>query len=405
MPSFQYRALDKAGQVLSGEIDASTSDEVFSRLEYLGYLPIDAKEAGRSAPQVSSFLTLFSNKPTHEEITVLTQDLAMLVRGGVVLDEALTILAQMGTRPSVARLLRQLHAGIADGKSFAEVLGQHPDIFSQIYVKMIEVAEATGSMEQTLENIARDRSRTERLRNNIRSALRYPSFLIVAAIGVLIFVLFYVIPEFDKALMNFNTELESSTQFIFELSRFARANSDYLMVGGAVFLLLILVLARSRRALALLLRFLGVVPGTRRIISYERTVRFCGALGALLGNGVDITAALRLTRDLFAGEPAAAQIDTLVADIRQGRRLTDSLDRLNLVPGYVVHMLRVGEESGELAAMADRITRFYEAKLDTSLERLTTIFGSTMMILVSLMVAWLIVSVLTALISVNDMLL
>ncbi len=405
MPSFQYRALDKAGQVLSGEIDASTSDEVFSRLEYLGYLPIDAKEAGRSAPQVSSFLTLFSNKPTHEEITVLTQDLAMLVRGGVVLDEALTILAQMGTRPSVARLLRQLHAGIADGKSFAEVLAQHPDIFSQIYVKMIEVAEATGSMEQTLENIARDRSRNERLRNNIRSALRYPSFLIVAAIGVLVFVLFYVIPEFDKALMNFNTELQSSTQFIFELSRFARANSDYLMVGGAIFLLLILVLARSRRALALLLRFLGVVPGTRRIISYERTVRFCGALGALLGNGVDITAALRLTRDLFAGEPAAAQIDTLVADIRQGRRLTDSLDRLNLVPGYVVHMLRVGEESGELAAMADRITRFYEAKLDTALERLTTIFGSTMMILVSLMVAWLIISVLTALISVNDMLL
>jgi general secretion pathway protein F len=133
-------------------------------------------------------------------------------------------------------------------------------------------------------------------------------------------------------------------------------------------------------------------------------VFFCTTLGTLLGSGVDITSSLRLVRDLFRDPRAAEKVDRLIAEVRQGHRVSDSLASLNLLPPYVIPVLRVGEEAGELDTMAVRIGGFYEDRLDRALTRLTSILGPSILILVSLMIAWLIVTVITALISVNDLL-
>jgi general secretion pathway protein F len=153
------------------------------------------------------------------------------------------------------------------------------------------------------------------------------------------------------------------------------------------------------------MRLLTRLPGIRQVVRYEQTVAFCAALGTLTRSGVDISAALRLTRDVMRDQRSAETIDSVVSAVRQGQRLSDALGETNLLPLYAVHMLRVGEESGELGSAAVRIAGFYEIRLDRALARLTSILGPTIIVLVSSLIAWLIISVITALLSVNELLL
>jgi general secretion pathway protein F len=269
---------------------------------------------------------------------------------------------------------------------------------------MVEVAEVAGTLDETLRVIAHERRRGENLRRRITSALTYPAFLIVAATGVLVFVLLYVVPEFERAIAGFQPE-GFETPFVFTLSRGLRANSDLFAAAAIALLAALLLAARSRAAKGLLMRLLGQIPGTREVVRHEQAVAFCATLGTLTHSGVDISTSLRLIRDLMRDERSAAKIDGVVAAVRQGRRLSDSLLEMSLLPLYAVHMLRVGEESGELGPAALRIAGFYEARLDRALARLTSILGPAIIVLVSLLIAWLIVSVISALLSVNELLL
>lgn len=404
MPKFSYKALDSSGTLLSGELDAESRSDVFGRLETLGHMPIEAVELKGAAASGRSGFGLFSSRPGREEITEITRDLAMLLKGGVSLHEALNLLAKMGGKAPLRTLMASLQSEIAQGKSFAEALSPHGDIFPQTYVKMVEVAESSGTLETTLDTIAQERARSEVLRRKVTSSLTYPSFLVVGAIGVFFFVMMVVIPEFQRALSGFADKLDPSAKTIFAMSTFTRENFDFILIGLAILLGGGLLASRSRAFIGFLMRMLGRMPGTKLIIQYQQTVFFCSTLGILLGSGVDITSSLRLVRDMFRDPKTAGKVDKLIAEVRQGHRVSDSLSGLDLLPPYVIPILRVGEEAGELDTMATRIGGFYEDRLDRALTRLTSILGPTILLAVSLMIAWLIVTVITALISVNDLL-
>lgn len=402
MPNFRYRALDASGRMLVGTIEASSNEAVLPALEKIGVLPIEISDA--RAPR-RSFRDRLARGPTREEITGLTQDLATLLRGGLTLDRALVVLSETSARPPIARLMLDLHAAISRGSSLAEAIAPHTEVFPRTFVKMVEAAEVGGTLDETLNLIAHERTRGENLRRRIASALTYPAFLVFAATGVLIFVLMGIIPEFERALAGMQAQLEGSTEFVFTLSRTLRANAGTLGTTAVLLLLGALLAGRSRAFKAAAMRLLGRVPGVRQIMLYERAVSFCAALSTLTRSGVEISAALRLIRDLMRDRATVEKMDRLVARVRQGQRLSDALAEFDLLPVYAVHMLRVGEESGELPAAALRIAGFYEVKLDRALTRLTAIMGPAIMILVSLLIAWLIISVITALLSVNDLLL
>ena len=401
MPRFRYRALDASGQMVAGVIDAASDAAVVPELEKISVLPIEIQLEGEAGG--FSLRKLFTRGPTKEEVSGISEDLATLIKAGVTLDRALVILSETGVRPAVARLMLDLHREITAGHSLAEAVSTHPELFPRTFAKMVEVAEVAGTLDETLRVIAHERRRGEGLRRRITSALAYPSFLIVAAIGVLVFVLVAIIPEFERALAGFQEE--SAQPFIFKLSRAVRANSDLFAATGILALVGILLAARTRAVRGFLMRVIARIPGTREIVVYEQTVAFCATLGTLSHSGVDISTSLRLIRDVMRNVRSAEKIDRVVAGVRQGRRLSEALLDENILPPYAVHMLRVGEESGELDSAATRVAGFYEARLDRSLTRLTSILGPTIIIMVSGLIAWLIISVITALLSVNEILL
>lgn len=402
MPSFDYKAINAAGRMLTGSMEADDRREVVLHLERVGYTPVQVAET-RGAPR-RSWRDRLTPEPSPEHVTGFTLDLAMLLKGGVTLNEALLILSQMESRRWLARLIRTLHVELSGGKSFSQVLSMHPTLFPPIYVKMIEVAETAGRLEQALLGIAEERQREERLRRRFVSAMTYPTFLLVAALGVLSFVLLYVVPQFEQAISGFRDRIDPSSLRVFELSAFFRANIDLIGGGLAVALGAFVLAGRLGRGRSLGIRLAARIPGVKAVVRYDTTLTFCRTLAILVENGVDISTALRLIRGVLRLPSAAAEIDQVIADVRQGRRLSESLGRHAFLPGHVVQMLRVGEESGRLADSAARIGGFYEAKLETALGRVTAIIGPAMMIGVSLLVAWLIISVMSALISINDLL-
>ncbi|WP_271199923.1 type II secretion system F family protein [Methylopila turkensis] len=402
MATFEYRAVHPSGKMLAGAMEAASPAEVLDRLDRAGCTPIFAREAKAGARR--SWRELLTPEPPREHVTGFTLDLAMMLKGGVALDEALGILAEMESRRWLAALIRALRDELAAGKSLSAALALHPKAFPPVYVQTVAVAESAGRLEAALADLAAERQRGEKLRKKAASAVTYPAFLLVAALAVLCFVMLYVVPQFEGALMGFRSRLEPSTLFVFDLSRAFRTNLDLIGAGAAALLALGLVASRLSRQGSWLVRLLARLPLTRTILGYELAVAFCRTLSILLANGVPITTALKLVRDVVRPPQARAAIDLVIADVRQGDRVAASLARRAFLPAHVVQMLRVGEEAGQLADSAGRVATFYEVKLDAALGRLTAIVGPATMVVVACLVAWLIISVMSALVSINDLL-
>ncbi len=402
MPSFRYEALDASGRRLTGSMDGGSPGDIITELNRAGFLPIKAWEA-RSAPG-RTLRDILTPEPKSEDVTSLTLDIVMLLQGGVTLSESLVLLGQMDTRRWRIRVLRELHRAIATGKTFSSALAEHPRLFSPIYVKMVEVAEATGRLDQALASLAEERQRVERMKKKLVGAVAYPAFLIVAALSAMVFIFTYVIPQFETALEGFRDKIDPTALMVFDASLFLRTHGQGIVmaIGGGAFALI--VLGKLGASRGIWLQLVAKLPVARTVFRHEVTVKFCRTLAVLIGNGVDISTALRLLRDVVLLPAYAIELDGVVADVRKGRRLSEALERRSFLPRHVVQMLRVGEDSGRLPDSASRVAVFYEARLDTTLTRAIAIIGPATMMLVSVLIAWLIISVMTALMSVNDLL-
>ena len=404
MERYLYRVLDEAGNLKKGALEAQSAEEVLEQLERSGLIPISVQPAGRSSA-ANGWQAWLRPEPSPEPVTDFTTDLAMLLKGGIFLGEALAISAQLERRRWLRELIRTIRGDIASGSSFSEALVKHPQYFSPIYVETVTVAEASGQLADALAGIAAERQRIAAMRKRFISAISYPLFLFCAALTVLCFVLLYIIPQFEVAIASFRDRMDASTVFVFDLSAALRENVRIILAVLAGLLGIAVVVNKVADERGLWIALLSRLPLTGQLLEYELTVKFCRTLAVLTRYDVDISTALRLVRGIVRTRASANKIDTVLADVRQGRRLTDALETAKLMPPHVAQLIRVGEETGDIAGAATRVAEFYESKLEATLKRLTAIIGPVLMITVSLLIAWVIISVMSALISINDLLL
>ena len=399
MPTFTYRAMDAHSRFITGEIEAADLREVARELDKLGYVALDTV-AGTSRSEAPSRFFTFRRPVGRREITVFLRELALVLRAGLTLDEALLLLAGEES-VGLASIMRDLRVAITAGASFAEALERHPRLFGADLAAMVRVAEATGNLASVLESVGEERTKTERMLDKISSALRYPAVLLVVALSVLVFFLVAVVPQFASVLRDFGKPPEGFVGGVLATSDFLVEKGAWLAVFLAAALLAILVAWRWPRFRVWALRRVSRMPGLRGILELRRTVLFCSSLGTLLTNGVTLTSALRV----MVGMPgaAAAGLDAVVENVRRGGRLVDALGRAEYIPPLALKMLRVGEESGELATVARRTAEFYETKLSDRLDRLAGIVGPVAIVAIAAIVGTLIVSILSALLSVNQL--
>lgn len=409
MATFRYTAINSAGARRSGEVEGESRQDVVQRLTAIGEFPIEILEGtGGSARSDSGSATggggLFQTSgPKPAQITLFTRELSMLLKAGVRLAEALDMLAKEASSSKLQRIIGTVRKSVTEGKTLAESLGAVPGAFPPVYVSMVQVAEATGTLAVVLERLAESREREQKLKGQAVSALLYPATLIIFAIGAVLVMLVFVVPRFKDMIADAGPKLPASTRAVIAASDWL---NDNIMTLGIVLLCLLLGLSLLRRHptvrgtldwLSLRLPLVG---------SFMRTAlaaRFCRTLGILLQNGVGLPKALELTRAVVGNIEAENVIREMEKALRQGRDFTGPLSGSWLFPSLVINLLKVGSEAGEIGPSALHLATILEDKLEVSLKRLFTILEPMIILGVSLFIAGIIASIISAMVSVNDL--
>src|SRR6201989_977989 len=400
MPNYRYRAINSNGELVSGAIAAAAPGDVAARIERLGLVLVDSVtlEEGSSGQSVFSLF----NKPKAEDVTMFTRDLALLLRAGARINDGLELLAADRDFGRLRPVVADIRSRVVAGESFAEALARHEGLFPAMYVALIRVGEASGSLDQVLEVLADERSRTEALKRRLGEAIRYPLFVLGAAGCVLLFFLTFVLPQFASVLQDFGAKVDPFILGFLNLSSFLRANSDAVLAILAAVIAIVWLSFRQESVRRGLMNLLTRLPVVREVMKYYLTSLFCRNLGLLLGSGVNLTTTLRILVDMMAsvGSPI---VWTEAADrVRHGAQLSDALAETQALPAMAVRMLRLGDETGQLPVLSARVAEFYEAKLQRTLDRVVGIAGPTAIVVISIVVGGLIVSVMTALMSVSQ---
>jgi general secretion pathway protein F len=399
MPHFRYRAVTTSGELVTGEVEAPSRQEVVRRIEYLGHLTIEAELIATGV--LSHGGGRHGKVPRTREVTIFLRQRALLVGAGLTLEVALQTLGDDAGK-ALAGFVGAIRSSIASGDGFADALERHSAIIEPAHVAMVRAGEASGKLDVVLRAIVEDRTRRQLLAERINSAIQYPAFLIGSAAVVLMFFLIYVVPQFEPVFRDLGGRLNAGAALVVAASSWLHGNLD-LFFGGCIALVLGAWLMSTRpQVRSAAFAAFASLPGIAGLLGDRRSARVIGTLGLLVENGVALPAALKILRNIIVEPHYVAAAERVYEQVRSGRRFADALAETDLLPPLAVRMLRVGDEMGDLGLIARHAAEFYEHKFGMGLDRVMGTVGPAAIIVVSIVVGALVVSIMTALLSITE---
>lgn len=406
MKLFDYLAITAAGERVSGQVEAANRAVVIEQLQKSGSFAVNVREVAPGVGRSAAIATAAHwSSASKKQITGFTRELGMLLTAGLPLASALTLMAADRNAKPILKLVVSLHAALNDGKSLHEAISAHPKLFPPSYRSMVLVGEASGTLPKVLERIADAREQDEKLRGKLVSAMIYPAFLVLTGIGAVVIMLGLVVPRFKTMIVNANVTIPAETQLIITVSDWLNQNW---MIALAAVLGLILVAALALRTVVVQRCFdtaFLALPVVGQLMRYAITIRFCRTIGTLLESGVELQRALKMIETMFDGQRMGGVVGQSYDALRKGQDFTAPIGDSGLLPTVAVNMLRIGQETGDLAAATLRLAGLFEGKLEIGMQRLFTVLEPLIIVLVSIFVAGIIMSIVGAVISVNDLVL
>ena len=401
MATFAYQALTAAGERVTGEIDAADARGAIQRLQDGGLIPIDAQPVVARATAVAS--ASGRGGASAAQLTAATREMATLVGAGQTVESALDMVAEdAGSRKLQGALTRVL-AKVRGGSSLADAMAEEPNFFPRLYVAMVRAGEASGQLDHTLAELVTLREKAEAMRAKLTSAMIYPALLVLTAIGALAILLTVVVPQFAPLFEQAGEQLPASSRVVLAVASAVQNN------GIAILVVLLVVLLVGSRLLRMegpgraFDRLLLGLPGIGRLVRERITAQLSRGLASLLSGGLDLPSALGMTRDMIANRWARGAVDQVISGVRQGRTLSDCLADADIMVPMAVKLLRAGEEGGRLRPVAAHLADAFDERVATRLSRLVAILEPTLVIVLGVLVGGIVMSILTAVISVNDL--
>jgi general secretion pathway protein F len=403
MPLWRYQAIDRGGRSVEGELDAADEAAVVARLHRDGALPLVVTRAksgllGRAGAAAGKAEAL-----TRQEVTNLTRELATMLGAGQDLDRALRFVVEMAPNRKAARVLTSIRDEVRDGASLSAALTRHPGGFSRLYVGLVRAGEAGGTLAPTLEGLAELMDRERGLRATVQSALIYPVMLLIAATGAVVLLLTQVLPQFVPLFEQAGAALPASTQFLIDAGNaISEHGLTALGIAAALAAAMFLALRRPGPRLAFD-RLKLTLPVTGSLAREILAARLSRTLGTLLDNGVSLVAALATTRDVLGNEAGVEALDSATESAKSGAGLATPLSRSGLFPVRLIHLLRLGEETGLLGPMALRAAAIHEERVRIASQRMVSLLTPTITIVMGAVIAGIVASLLLAMLSLNDL--
>jgi type II secretory pathway component PulF len=416
MALFQYKALQGDGTVAEGQIEAGGRQEAFRQMSERGLKPISLAEsaakaqktAGKSessegAAPTKKLFSLQSSKVTGRELENFTRLLSSLLAAGVPLSRALTILYKEASSPAAAAKWKEVHDAVVDGISLADAMNKSPDTFPRVYTAMVEAGETGGFLDVVLAQIAEFQSREKEMKSKVMTAMFYPLILLVLATGVLIFLMVFFIPRFQKMFAGFNATLPLITRIIIGISQAMIHYGLWMAVGVVIAVFMARAWVTSEKGRRIWERVILRAPIVGPLVGQFAMARFCRMLGTLLGAGVPLVHSLGVARRSIGNQTLSDAVTHSIDAVKEGGQLGKSLGGCrDLFNGSVLEMISVAEESGKLDVELVRIAAVTEGDLDRELKTAVSFAEPLMLFLIAGFVGTIFIGMILPIFSLQD---
>ncbi len=404
MPTYQYSAMDAQGKERKGRIDAENENAANAKLKEQGLFPTSITEAkgggrggggskkggkkGGKKKFASAGLVIGTPKLRTRTLTTFTRQLATLLDAGLPLVRALRTLERQTKDPGEKRVIGEIAESVEGGLTFSESLAAHPKSFDRLYVNMVKAGEASGAMEQVLSRLAEYMEKAARLKSKVKSALVYPIAVLVIALTITTGLLYFIVPKFEKMFTELlaGEPLPWLTQIVIKLSNIIKDQAP-LAVLFIVFLIVMFVIFKRTKFGSYFLDLVAIkMPPFGGLVTKSSVAKFCATLGTLMQSGVSVLNALQIVRDTSGNEVVARAVQVVHDAVKEGEGITRPLESTKVFPLMVVSMIEVGEETGALPEMLNRVAKVYEEEVDMAVEAMTSLIEPIMIVVLGVLI-------------------
>ena len=416
MPEFAWRAANSAGKVEEGRFTAATPAQVLKHLRDQGMTPLHIGDAGAAVPlpgtagqaaSLGRFAQPMGRQArgpvTAPDVLALTSELAIMLRAGLALDNALRVLIDMSHKPSVAALVQGILDAVKGGTPLSRALAAHRDLFGDFYINMIRSGEASGQMSAVLDRLVEHMERQRALRDSVISATIYPAILLGVAVLSLIAMLGFVVPQFEKLFTDMGDALPLPTRLVMGLGH---AFTQYglvvaVMLAGLGWAALRWLKSPAGRrwwqTLVLRLPLMGPLA-----LKYQLTL-FSRSLGTLLGNGVPMLTALHIATETVGNTVLQDALGRVAPIVKEGGKVVQAVTATGIFAPLAINLIRVGEETGRIGPMMLELSNILNREVETGIKRLLTLVEPVLILVLGVLIAAIIVSILLGILSINDL--
>lgn len=406
MGTFQYTATDRTAKIIQGSMEAADERAVVTWLQANGYYPIKIGQAGamvEAKPSLVRVQSRFARGPSAQDVLAFTQQLATLLEAGMELDRSLAILLDLTDNQRFRSILRGVLADIQAGSSFADSLAKHPRLFSRLYVNMVKAGEASGVLEVILSRLAGFMERSKTIRDEITSALIYPILLLLVGGGAVVVMMNFVIPRFAQIFADTKQLMPLPTRMLLAISTFT-TGYWWVFVGlialGWVGLRAYLQTEQGKLQWDQWKLALPLLGG---LIQEIEVSRFARTFGTLLQSGVPVLAAVSIVKETVTNRVIAGAMSRLQEGVKRGEGISGPLRATGAFPSFSIHMARVGEETGKLEEMLIKVADTYDDRVRRTVKRLTSLLEPVLILSLGLIVGFIVMSMLLAIFSINEL--
>jgi general secretion pathway protein F len=402
MPLFEYKAVAPSGETVQGTMEAASLDLVILKLQEAGNIPLDARESGSGGFSLAN-LQFGRRGMNSREVGEFTQQLSTLLGAGLPLDRSLQVLLELSENERIKRTVAEIRDRVREGGSLSDALEEQHGAFNRLFINMVRAGEVGGTLDVTLERLTEYLERSRDLKDSVISALIYPILLLVLAAGSLILLLVYVIPQFTPIFEELGGDLPLITKLVLGVGSILQ-NFWWAIIGITV-----LVVMQFKRILAdaekrfvwdtrvLAMKWVGDLVGKME------TARLTRTLGTLLTNGVPLLSALSIARNVITNTVLRKDVSDAAREVKTGGSLARNLAKSGRFPRLALQMISVGEETGQLDTMLMKVSDTYDIEVRNTIDRLLSVFTPVVTLLLAVLIGTIVLSVLVAILSINDL--
>lgn len=400
MATFQYRALGASGTAISGRIEAASREDAITAMRKSGMRPIEVTEPRPGAASARSP----GSKPPSRLVTNVFAELGVLLQAGLPLDRALAIAVENVEQPALRARLADVLAAVREGRPLSAALVAHPDLFPSLAPAMTEAGEANGRLGEALTRLAEMLEQADEQRRQIAAAMTYPAVLCVIALGVILLMLLFVVPQFEGLFASTPPgRLPAASVLVMGASRFVRAQGLTILAvlaGTGIAVRAAVVRPAGRIWLD---RTILRAPQIGALVRNIQTLRFARSLGALVESGVPLPAALALARRTVTNRHMSTRLGEVADIVRQGGGLAAPLAERRVLPAIALGFIRTGEETSQLGPMLARLGTVLDREVKAQLERVIAVATPVVVVSLGVLVAATVASILSAILGFNDL--